>query len=289
MQRMQTLDRTIFWLMLCALLALLVPLETNAQPQDGSELAIAGSMLHFGYEEFDENGSLLDRDEGYIQGFTLGLNQTFDRWVFAADFSYHGGGAIYTGKTQTGIPASTRTMEYITDFALRTEYWAESDYAFYAGAGQHHWDRDILAGKDANGMPVSGMRECYSWWTSFIGAKAVMYETSSVSWIADASLRHIHNPTVNVTYGQYDNLSMALGKQLGLRLSLPWRFSFNRHTRFNMEPYAENFEFGRSENTPLTQNGNPVIDPVTGRQRYIYEPRSQTTKYGFTFGISQHF
>jgi len=289
MRRMQTFDRSIFGFMLCTLLALLDPIEANAQPQDGTELTIASSRLHFGYEEFDDYGSLLDRDEGFIRGYKIGLNHTSDRWVFAGAFSHHRGDAVYTGQTQTGTPASTGTIEYITDVVLLTEHWPQSDYAIYVGAGHHHWDRDILAGKDANGKSVSGMRECYSWWTNFVGVKSVMYEASSVTWIVDASLRHIHNPTINVTYGQYDTVTMALGEQLGIRLSFPWRYSVNGYSSLNMEPYAESFAFGRSDDTPLTQNGIPAIDPVTGEQQYVHEPSRQTINFGLIFGISQYF
>lgn len=149
------------------LLTLPAPLVAKAQPEQGSELAIAGSVLHFGYQEFNDTGKLLDREDGYIPGLMLGLSHTVDRWLFAGDFAYYGGDVDYAGLTNTGIPINTRTTQNIAGLALRSEYWPENakglDYAFYAGAGYHHWDRNILPAATASGAPVSGLFETYRW------------------------------------------------------------------------------------------------------------------------------
>lgn len=276
--------RSRFLPILCPLLALLTPLGVSAQPQNGRALAIAGSVLHFSYQEFDDSGALLDREYGYIPGFVLGLSQTSDRWVFAGDIAYHGGDVSYEGQTNSAppIPVNTRTVQNIADFAMRTEYWIHSRYAFYLGAGYHHWDRNIQPTTTASGTPVSGLFESYSWWTGFLGTKFPIYKSGSTSWLLDARLLQISNPAISINFnGKYDNTALALGEHLGVRLSFPWHYQFNRSSGINIEPYAESYELGRSATAPITSNGKVVGN--------VFEPRSQTANFGLAIGISQHF
>jgi hypothetical protein len=272
---------------LCMLLALLVPLGAKAQPEQGSALTIAGSVLHFGYQEFNDTGKLLDREDGFLPGLVLGLSHTADRWLFAGDFAVYGGEVVYTGLTNTGIPISTRTEQHIADLALRSEYWQENDkgvsYAFYAGAGYHHWDRDIKPTITATGIPVSGLFETYRWWSAFLGAKASFYKSASVVWLLDARVLQIISPTLNTDYnGQYDNVTLQLGERLGVRLALPLSYTMNQTSSLIVEPYAESYELGRSARSPLNSNG-------TASGRTIWEPLSQTINYGLTVGVSQRF
>jgi hypothetical protein len=261
---------------LCTLLALLAPLGAMAQPEKGSELTIAASVLHFGYQEFDDAGKLLDREDGFVPGVVLGLSHTVNRWQFAGDFAYHGGDVVYTGQTNTGIPINTHTRQNIADIAVRAEYWLQSsrgsNFALYLGAGYHHWDRNIQPTTTASGIPVSGLFETYTWWTGFVGAKTEIYESASSRLLLDARLLQTINPTMSVTYGQGDKVTLALGERLGFRLSLPWRHTLAHSSNLIVESYAESYELGRSA--------------IVGG---IYEPVSQTINYGLIVGISQHF
>lgn len=270
---------------LCTLLALLAPHGVMAQPQQGNELTIGGSVLHFDYRERDDTGKLLNREDGYIPGVQLGLSHTVDRWQFAGDFAYHGGAVSYTGLTNLGSPISTHTRQNIVDLAVRAEYWQQSskgaNYALYLGAGYHHWDRDILSTTTASGAYVGGLFESYAWWSGFIGIKGDVYESASSSLLLDARLLQTIKPTMSVTFGQYDNITLALGERVGVRLSLPWRHTLSHSSSLNIEPYAESYELGRSATAPLTSNGTAVGN--------VFEPRSHTVNYGLVLGISQHF
>jgi len=89
---MQTSTTPRFWPALCILLVLaLLPHGATAQPKNGSEITLAAAVLHFGYQEFDDYGTLLDREDGNIPGFFIGLSHASDRWVFAGDVAYHTG------------------------------------------------------------------------------------------------------------------------------------------------------------------------------------------------------
>lgn len=262
-----------------------LPFEAIAQPEQGNEFIIAGSVLNFGYQEFKDTGILFDREDGYIPGLVLGLSHSTDRWLFAGDFSFHSGEVLYTGQTNTGIPINTQTKQNIFDLALRTEYWQQSskglEYALYLGAGYHHWDRDIRP-TSINGLPVSGLFETYTWWTGFVGVKTEWYEAENIHSTFDVRLLKIINPSIYVNFnGTYDNSRLTLGEKLGIKLSVPWWYGMSPTSSLLFEPYVEDYELGRSETTTLTSNGSPVGS--------VFEPRSQTVNYGLTVGISQQF
>ncbi len=271
---------------LCTLIALVFPLAAMAHPEKGSEFNIAASLLHFDYQEFNDAGKLLLRENGFIPGLMLGMSQTSERWVFAGDFAFHGGDVLYTGQTQTGIPITTRTTQNIVDIAMRTEYWIDDkqslNYALYLGAGYHYWKRDILPTTTAGGKPVSGLLEVYTWWSGFLGMKAEIYQSATSRWLLDARLMQTIKPTIAIDFnGRFDNATLALGERLGFRLALPSRYTINRSTSLNIEPYAESYELGRSKASPLTKNGAEVGT--------VFEPYSKTINYGLSVGISQHF
>ena len=271
---------------LCTLLALLAPLGAMAQPEKGSELTIAASVLHFGYQESDDAGKLLDREDGFIPGGVLGLSHTVNRWQFAGDFAYHGGDVVYAGQTNTGIPINTHTRQNIADVAVRAEYWLQSsrgaNFALYLGAGYHHWDRNIQPTTTAGGIPVSGLLETYTWWSGVVGAKAAVYESAYSRLLLDARLLRTVNPAIQINFnGGYDNAKLSLGERWGVRLALPWRHTLSHSSSLIVEPYAESYELGRSATAPLTSNGTVVGN--------VFEPVSHTVNYGLVLGISQHF
>lgn len=286
---MQTMHPTLsprLTAILIMLVALLLPFAVMAQPEQGNELTVAGTALHFDYQEFNDTGKLLDREEGYIPGVILGLSHTMDRWQFAGDFAFYTGDVAYTGLTNTGIPISTRTRQQIADVALRTEYWLQSkygpDYAVYLGAGYHFWNRDIQATTTASGVPVSGLFETYEWWSGFIGLKSELYTVEPIRWLLDVRLFQTINPSIKVYFnGQNDNATLALGERWGARVAFPLRYSIKPGTGLIVEPYVERFELGRSSTMPLTSNG-----AVVGS---VFEPFSQTFNYGLSVGISQNF
>jgi len=274
-----------FYTFLCALFLALLSLDVMAQPEQGSELTLAGSVLNFGYQEFKDTGTLFDREDGYIPGLVLGLSHTTNRWLFAGAFSFHGGEVLYTGQTNTGIPINTQTVQNIFDFALHTEYWLQHssglEYALYLGAGYHHWDRDIRP-TSVNGATVSGLFETYTWWTGFVGVKTEWYASENSHFMVDVRLLQIISPSIYVKFnGLYDNARLALGERIGIKLSLPWRHTLDHSSALLVEPFAETYELGRSATSSLTSNGS-----ATGT---VFEPRSQTINYGLNVGIAQHF
>lgn len=265
---------------------LLIIQEVEAQPQNGIEYSIGGSILHFDYQEFNDSGKLLDREQGFIPGLALGLSNKADQWVFAGDFSYHAGDVPYVGNTNNGIPITTTTRQNIVALGLRAEYSLQSDkgseYAIYFGTSYHQWERDIRSTTTASGAPVSGLFEIYTWWTGFVGIKSEIYRSGSDSLLFDIRLLQTFNPEIKVFFGNaYDNVKLPLGERWGGRLALPWRYLLDQESSLLIEPYAEYFEFGRSNSAPLTSSGSVVGS--------VLEPFSQTLNYGLTLGVTRKF
>ncbi len=271
---------------LCATLALLGPLDSKAQSEEGSEIEIGASVLNFGYKEFSDSGKLLDREDANIPGTTLRLSHSRKPFLFAGEVSYYGGDVVYDGQTNTGIPITTRTGEKIVDMAVRAEYWLATpggfNYALYAGAGYRRWERDIRPTRTAAGAPVGGLFEIYEWWFGLLGVKLTLGEWPRARWLLDARVVRPVNPSITVdSHGQHDKVGLDLGERWGWRLALPWRYSVSQTASLTVEPFVESFELGRSATVPLTDNGTPVGT--------IDEPRSETRNYGLAISVSSRF
>ena len=263
-----------------------MPLAAMAQSDEILALTGSATVLDFGYQEFDDSGTLLNREDGAIPGVAVSLSHWHGSWLFVGDFSYHAGSVAYSGQTNTGIAITTRTHQAIVDMALRTEYWQDTttglEYAFYFGTGYHRWERDIRPTRTAGGAPVSGLFETYQWWLGFAGVRVVPYESDRARWLLDARLTRTVNPTITVDHnGLYDNTLLYLGERWGGRLAFPLHYTLGQGTSLIVEPYLERYELGRSAAKRLTRNGVPVGNTS------IYEPRSETRNFGLMIGINQ--
>jgi len=270
--------------LLCALCVFFAPLSGHAQA-NATEISISSSLLHFDYQEFGDYGKLLDREEGYIPGLAIAINQTIEQWQLGLSLAYHSGDTAYNGHTTSGIPITTTTKQNITDAAIQTAYWLLSargfQYAPYFGVGYHQWQRDILP-TTTNGAPVSGLFETYIWWVGFAGMKTVIYSNEESSCMFDIRLTQTIKPDITVDFGgNYDKAELPLGERMGARIALPWRYKLSPDADFLLEPSAEYYELGRSATAPLTSYGT-----VAGS---VYEPSSKTFNYALQLGLSQRF
>lgn len=270
----------------CILLAQLAPTGASAQSVNESEFSISGSLMHFDYREFNDNGRLLDHEEGYLPGLLLGISQSYEQWAFAGNLSLHRGDTAYIGYTNTGIPITTTTQQNLAGLSLQAEYWLSrtqgGDLAVYFGTGYRQWERDILSTTTAGGSPVGGLFETYTWWSGFAGIKAALFDAGYGRCLLDMRIAQTIAPAIQVNFhGNYDNAQLALAERWGARLALPWRYALEQDSSLLVEPYAEYHEFGRSSAAPLTSNG-----AVVGS---LFEPASQTMVFGVLVGISQRF
>lgn len=280
--------RNIFTLIgwMCALLTLAAPVATSAQALGKWTFSVAGSMQNYDYREIGDNGNLLNQETGSIPGVALSIDYAVDQWHIVGDIIHHRGGVTYVGKTNNGIPITTRTEQSLTQVAMRAEYWPANvtavDHALYFGLGFHDQDRDIKPTQTSIGAPVLGLFETYQWWLGFGGAKLVIYKSDRVNWQLDARLTRTVKPTVTIDFnGRFDNTRLDLGERWGVRLELPWKYALSRNTEMTVVPFVEKQSLGRSSTEALTSRGIPVGS--------VNEPRSESRNFGIQIGVSQRF
>ncbi len=263
---------------LCLLFFLLGALSGSIHARENSvrwDMNVGVSLLDFGYKEFEDNGDLSNREDGIIPGIIVGLGVGQRNWRVETNLFYKYGEVDYDGQTQSGIPATTRTIEEILDLEVQVEYWPSKYIAAYVGNGYHYWGRDIKSGTASDGSPVSGLFEVYEWWHVFAGAKGIYYRRAGHSLGVDLRVSSMLNATLRVDLGPQE-LNFDLGEKPGWRLGFPWTYKMDSELSLVFEPYIERWELGRSKDI--------FISP------FIYwEPRSETRNYGMNFKVKVEF
>jgi hypothetical protein len=222
-------------------------------------------VQHFDYSEYDERGTLLDRETGYLPGIGLRISKPLSRWTLSADLTYHAGDVAYSGQTQAATPLKTRTDQKIVDFYISAAYHLESypSILIYSGFGQRNWWRDI---RGTTG--VFGLSEKYSWNYGTGGGSVLLLRNAANEFRLDLRATKVFNPSVRVDFnGIYDTATLGLTGRDGFRISLPWRHNIDGSSGITIEPYYEQLKLGHSERQILTRGGVQV-----GR---IFEPDSE--------------
>jgi len=149
------------------LLCLFCTLSFSGQSKAQKLYADLGlNSQYFNYEEQNNEGVMLNREEGYLNGGTIaiGYKPTMDtEWRLSHERLY--GSVDYDGLTQNGSMLHTQTEEEISLFSIRFKQSLGEVYGipglnwFVSTALNHrHWDRDI----QATSMSL-GLSENYSW------------------------------------------------------------------------------------------------------------------------------
>lgn len=274
---------------LCFVLALILPAPSPAEeggPPTSYQFHIGAALLDFSYKEFDDDGSLLDREDGVVPGLFIGVTQTRNTWSWSGRFAFHRGDVAYDGQTSGGIPLTTRTDELFMQVAFqaarppRGTGLAQSGY--YAGFDYRRWERDIRSTESPPGTFVLGPFEVYQWWSVYAGTNAVLSDRPHGTWSIDLRLLRTINPDIRINFhGLYDNVRFDLGERFGFRLAFPWQRRLAGGDLLTVEPYLEGWKFGRSADRVLTQGGVPAGS--------VFEPRSETLNIGIQVGLTRPF
>lgn len=264
-------------------LALLVP--TMGWGSDGEYPSFTGeaavSLMHFDYREYRDNGSLLDRENGYLPGVSFSLARAVGGWEAMGRVSHHGDTIDYSGETEAGVPVQTSTSEKLTDISLqlgKDEAFGEGTPAkLYGGIGHRQWRRDIHST-----ATVRGLLENYRWSYVFLGALASLAQKDSFILALDMRLTRTVNPTIHVDFGGvYDSAMLSLKEKSGFRISLPATLPQANGLQLRIEPFWEEWHFGRSNTESITRNGVSVGT--------VFEPRSESRAYGVNIGLISTF
>jgi hypothetical protein len=262
----------------CIVLWLLLPgalIATERPDARQTAVWLGFSMLNFDYEEFTDNDSTANREEGLVPGMTAGASVTRGMWFASTEISAWSGNVDYHG------PVETTTDEKIIDWNLlagREVYRkGRGEIGLFAGFGYRNWERDILSTATA-----SGLFETYDWWYGMLGVRGVYHFNPATKFSVDASLTRTVNPQIDVDFdASYDDVKLGLGEETGSRIRLTLDHRLNDAMRVWLSPWYEYWALGRSSTQDLSSNG--VVTAT------VYEPRSESKNFGINIGVSWVF
>src|SRR5580704_4942343 len=260
-------------------------------------VALVG-IEHFHYAEGDQQPAIvLDQHTAVLPTAHLALEVTSPRSRFyaRATFGLTDGSMTYDGATQDGTPLSGPTTGYMTDVEaivggrgnIARNIWLGG----YLGFGHHTWERDLRP------IGVAGYLENYAWSYLPIGVVLDVAITPRLTVTADASLQlglqdgasvEIPDFPLSATT-QADPVNLGLNVDLGERLQISGKYALTREVRLIAVAGIETFQIDDGAQTPVTVNGQPVTDPMTGAPLGLSEPFSKTTRYTFDVGASYMF
>lgn len=265
-------------------LILLTPLAwspAHALYSDG--LLVNWTTMNFDFKEFDEGGEVV-HEKGILGGAEIEIGKGIGPVWLALRGSMLKGVANYDGeKALDGSPHQTKTEETIYDFSFEVgrnyETWNRHEFAtIYAGLGFHQWIRDIKS-KDG----VVGLYERYTWAYANVGARGTLFSTTRNHFMIEINLLRTINPFLDVSFkGNFDDQRFFLGEHYGAKVSLPWRFEFDRRIMFYVEPYFEAWDLGFSNVQDATRDGFEL-------RTTIQSPKNSSRYAGINLGLFLRF
>lgn len=230
----------------------------------------------FDYEEFDDQGDSLDREEGWLPGIKAGVNLEYGKWFVETGLWWSAGNVDYTSPR-----ADTTTDEDIRNLEILAGTWFFSvdrlRVGLIAGGGYREWRRDILPTATA-----SGLDETYSWGYGLLGLRGEQALNKDTRIVAGVQLTRTINPNIDVDFsGSFDDISLSLGVKNGFRASLALHWQLDTATTLWLAPWYEYWKLGRSADADLFRNGVAVGT--------VFEPRSETRNSGVTIGVIWRF
>jgi hypothetical protein len=261
-----------------ALTLSVVPLTLPAAVTDAAagSLRIGFTAFDFNYEEYDDRGLSLDREQGLLPGLIIGATFEREPWLVQGSLRYAAGEVDYHA-----TPVDSKTDEAILDLTLtggvRLYAGVSDSLSLVVGAGYRRWSRDIHST-----ATVDGLKETYRWGYALIGLRGDRTLGEFTRLVADLSLRRTVNPQLEVDFiRNFDDTSLDLGAENGFQASLSLGRKLGQGTTLWVRPWYEYWQLGRSGNAPLTRNGI--------RTGTLFEPDSETRDYGIEIGLSWRF
>ncbi len=265
----------ISWLLV---LALWVPTQKLAAETDPSaaRLWVGTTLLDFDYEEFDDRGDSLDREQGLLPGANGGFTYRTPDWRLDGTLRWLSGDADYTSPS-----AETTTDEEILDLSLFLGLpllsSASESLHLIAGGGYHSWWRNIRSTAFANGID-----ETYRWPYLLLGLHGEHRLDARTDLTAAFQLQRTLNPELSVHFlRDFDDVDLDLKEKTGFRISFGLTRALGDDIALQLSPWFEYWKLGRSDDQSLTMDGVPVGT--------VFEPRSETHNIGIDLNLSWRF
>jgi hypothetical protein len=126
----------------------------TANTADANTFEVTPTVYFFNYQEFDQNGALLNIEEGVIPGVKLSYGDVGKKDSIKFNASFYGGSVDYDGLTQLGMPHQTETNEQLARIGISYFQHEETFYPGLLFVGLHYWywDRDIQTRNGVQGL-----------------------------------------------------------------------------------------------------------------------------------------
>jgi len=246
------------------------------------EIQVAPSLHYFNYSEFSDDGSLFNRETGFLPGLQISAGTRFGQAFLGhlqADF--YRGTVDYDGQTQSGVPHLTDSDTVLYRLGGSISYTFRENFRPYLSLRYLRWDRTIRDNFNPTlGANVSGVYEQYRWWEAGVGAHADLWRRVDTQWLLDVALLRILTPEMEIdleTRG-FGSPVLPLGEEYGVRAELTWIKNWQKNRGLDLSLYYEAWDFGRSADIVVNRGTQFMV---------IHEPRSETRNAGarltFTF------
>lgn len=239
---------------------------------------IGASVRHFHYQEFDDSGRSLNKEDGFIPGLSILGDASLGNIRLSASAEIFDGTVSYDGHLQTGEPYKTDTDTEISSFSMGASWQPGAMLPRLFCTLQHDvWERDI----QPKGL-VSGLFEEYVWYTVKLGiAKSFkLTETLSLELAAGPTRTKDARITIHLSPFGYGNHELKLPAKSGYFLAATLAKMDTGYGSVNFELEQTHFEFGKSDPKTLI---------VGTRILQIHEPGSEsdhtTLRLGYRFEL----
>jgi hypothetical protein len=236
-------------------------------------LEISPTLYLFSHQEFDQNNTLLNEDEGEIPGIKLSYADVTERDSIKFNASFFNGSIDNTGETLVGTPNVTETEAQL--FKLGISY-AQHELTVFPGllfAGLHYWnwDRDILT---RNG--IQGIHEEYTWYETELGLKFI----SDSSYWLELSAMYNFKPETRL-FLPSSEVKFTLQSRPGYRIRAGKTWTTSESMTTSISLFSEYWEFGESDIVFTTD--------FFGSSAFLTIPNSETFNSGLEFSFILNF
>jgi len=254
-------------------LALMLFIIQPIKSAGANTFEITPTVYYFNYQEFDQNNSLLNTEEGFIPGVKLSYASVAKLDSLKFNASFYGGSVDYDGRTQLGLPHETETNVQLARIGISYSQHEETYYPGLLFVGLHYWywDRDILT---RNG--VQGLHEQYSWYETEVGLKFNSPEVEQSRYWLEVSAMYNFKPEMKL-FLPSSEVKFSLGSELGYRLRAGKTWTHNKGMSTAISVFTEYWEFGRSDTV--------LIADFYGFTEYFYQRDSQSFHTGIEFSF----
>ena len=235
-------------------------------------------MLIFNYEEFDTSGQSLDKETGYIPGFSISTSKTLSYYTNTISFEVYDGQVDYDGLTQSGAPHTTTTAETLHRLSYKLN-WSPTanNSSIYTKVAWQQWDRYIFPANN-----ISGLFEQYQWWVFEAGLSATLFENDIDKWQLELGASKISNGTIKIDlepqgFGQQQ---LKLGNGSGISVALKYQHNITNKNSIGLSMEYQYLSLDRSNSKTISNGLNTIT---------ITEPRSVSKHISLAIYYRYHF